>query len=1245
MRPGTKVNDMNKKAQSESRFRFPFDIDARYFLALSIVFLILSVKRVNEKILPPLSLQTLGKQIEGDLDRQLQSADALADEQDLIRSALNQKLSVSQVDSLVSLPYAVFIYRQQELRFWNETHHGNPAPRFPDKTPVPFQNRNGYYIAYQRDLPGSDRIHLLFLCKVKNDFGVRNRYLTKNFLVSDRENDFNIELLMQSKPGAVPLTLRGAVQYYLHQNNNNQTVIDQNGWRLAFRALFFLLFGLSIHTFGKILAKKRKGLAVYFFLLFTIIAIRSATYIFGFPNNLREFSLFSPEYFSVDIINRSLGDLFVNMCLIFWMLLFFIMNVQTKVVLKNQASGRFRVGLLVFVLATFTMMYQANVVHQLITESIIQFDTTLFYKLDIFSFIGLLTCMVVFVNIVCISVIARHYFLQSFGNRYVKYVLLVLSCGGFVLLPIGHWEAKVIAHFLFAFLYFLQDLNMLKTKIDFSSYKLLIWILFISASGALCLTLLIEQREWETRERYGRQLLGGDEKMVAERLRESAGALETDSVLFSMAERMPILSDSVKDYLHHQIVFSTGVDFETEIRWLPTDSVYGRQVQFCRDNDWGPIALRNTGNCYRMFLCLQPTGLPKQCLEIRLFQSLSAIRDEHAAEWLLHNYSHQANNDVYSYAVYQGNTLYERKGKHLFPYRLNPRSQHWETAGRYVHFADNATELWLQNQTGDAQVVVVKEKNSVVLFTTLFAYIFLVYFLAITLYILGNILAKSNFNSQRFLHLLGLTLRLRIQMVILLVELISFIVIGYFTSYYLIRQANERMKNDLNNSSYMIQKDIRLQTWQGRSGNLQEVSLSATGSALVQKISERLSLDLNLYSITDGKLLYSSQPALYKRDILSQRIDPYVFYSLRQGESSSMIHEEHIGLLPYLSSYFLIRNAGGQEIGIVQLPFFQSNDELRSEGTTIITTLITIYIFVFLFSALIAYLLTRSVTRPFAYILKQFTQINLTKSNEPLQWIDNDEIGLLVKEYNRMVRKLENSTLQLAKTEREMAWREMAKQVAHEIKNPLTPMKLSLQMLERAIQMKSTNVEEIAMRVSKTLVEQIDNLSIIASNFSDFAKLPISNKEIFLLNDVLRAVTGMYHNDQSNDFLFVIPEYDISLFADKSQIIRVFTNIIQNAIQSIPEDRKGKIALTVTRVSERNVRIAIADNGIGITEEKADSLFVPYFTTKSSGSGLGLAMCKDIIEESGGRIAFSSKPRQGTVFYIDLPVYASGDAE
>jgi nitrogen fixation/metabolism regulation signal transduction histidine kinase len=212
-----------------------------------------------------------------------------------------------------------------------------------------------------------------------------------------------------------------------------------------------------------------------------------------------------------------------------------------------------------------------------------------------------------------------------------------------------------------------------------------------------------------------------------------------------------------------------------------------------------------------------------------------------------------------------------------------------------------------------------------------------------------------------------------------------------------------------------------------------------------------------------------------------------------------------------------------------------------------------------------------------------------------------------------MLRKLENSTVLLAKTEREMAWREMAKQVAHEIKNPLTPMKLSMQQLERAIKSNASNVNEIAIRVTKTIVEQIDQLTHIATNFSNFAQLPASKREVFVLNEFLYSVTGMYHDDSNNEFLFMIPDYEIRLNADKSQIMRVFTNIIQNAIQAIPEDRKGNIALTVSKIKNNFVRITISDNGEGISDEKAKSLFQPYFTTKSSGTGLGLAMWQNIV--------------------------------
>jgi two-component system nitrogen regulation sensor histidine kinase NtrY len=370
---------------------------------------------------------------------------------------------------------------------------------------------------------------------------------------------------------------------------------------------------------------------------------------------------------------------------------------------------------------------------------------------------------------------------------------------------------------------------------------------------------------------------------------------------------------------------------------------------------------------------------------------------------------------------------------------------------------------------------------------------------------------------------------------------------------------------------------------------------------------------------------------------LAPKLNPYAFNRMNHDNKSQFVNSENIGNLNYLSAYSFISTQNRSNLAILQIPYISANTEIKSETSTIIITLINIFVLLFLLSSAFALFLTNSVTQPFRYIVKQFTKINLSKTNEPLHWQYSDEIGLLVKEYNRMLRKLENSTVLLAKTEREMAWREMAKQVAHEIKNPLTPMKLSLQMLERAIKNNNPNIDEITARVTNTLIEQIDNLTLIATNFSNFAKMPEMKKEYFNLNDVLYAVTGMYNDDQENEFLFLIPDYNIIILADKSQLIRVFTNIIQNAIQSIPSTRKGNIALQVTKVVNNNIRVTISDNGEGIDKEKAEKLFQPYFTTKSSGTGLGLAMCKDILEQFGGRIWFESKLNEGSSFHIELP--------
>jgi two-component system nitrogen regulation sensor histidine kinase NtrY len=235
---------------------------------------------------------------------------------------------------------------------------------------------------------------------------------------------------------------------------------------------------------------------------------------------------------------------------------------------------------------------------------------------------------------------------------------------------------------------------------------------------------------------------------------------------------------------------------------------------------------------------------------------------------------------------------------------------------------------------------------------------------------------------------------------------------------------------------------------------------------------------------------------------------------------------------------------------------------------------------------------------------------------------------MLVKEYNKMVQKLDVSAEMLAKSEREGAWREMARQVAHEIKNPLTPMKLSIQYLQRAIAQDSPDVKMLSQRVATTLVEQIEHLSNIASDFSAFAHITKVNSEVFSLHELMRSLTSMYlTNDESYNLFFERPDHPFWIDADKTQINRLFTNLIQNAIQAIPEDREEE---------ENLVRVEITDNGVGIDEEAQKKIFVPNFTTKSSGTGLGLAMCRNIVELAKGEIGFYSIPGQETTFYVRL---------
>ena len=285
-------------------------------------------------------------------------------------------------------------------------------------------------------------------------------------------------------------------------------------------------------------------------------------------------------------------------------------------------------------------------------------------------------------------------------------------------------------------------------------------------------------------------------------------------------------------------------------------------------------------------------------------------------------------------------------------------------------------------------------------------------------------------------------------------------------------------------------------------------------------------------------------------------------------------------------------------------------------------------------AVVLAYFLSSYITKSFNAISEKMNQISLDRRNEKLDVSTvSSEISSLVNAYNSMVDQLEESASQLAKSEREQAWREMAKQVAHEIKNPLTPMRLSVQSFERKFDPQDPDIIKKVQEYSKTLIQQIDTMSSIASAFSNFAKMPAQQNEMLNVVEVVKIVLDIFTEDYIS---FQAEEEEIIAKFDRTQLIRVVTNLVKNATQAIPDGKQPRVEVSVFS-QEQWVVITVKDNGIGISEENKYKIFEPKFTTKSSGMGLGLAMVKNIVETYQGNITFTSQLGVGTTFKVSFP--------
>ncbi|NTW32751.1 MAG: GHKL domain-containing protein [Bacteroidetes bacterium] len=582
------------------------------------------------------------------------------------------------------------------------------------------------------------------------------------------------------------------------------------------------------------------------------------------------------------------------------------------------------------------------------------------------------------------------------------------------------------------------------------------------------------------------------------------------------------------------------------------------------------------------------------------------------------------NRDIYnySYVKYYNNELVLQYGKYYYSmnadsYKL-PKSEYsfFEKAGfSHLYYSIN----------NNTSLIISKKSETLLDVIAPFSYIFLLYCLFVLMfqYVLHFPIKRKEINFN---------FKARVQLYMVSILVISFVVIGASGFYYIINLYNKKNVDNVSEKAHSVLIEI-----ESKLSNMEHITIDSKDNIaeLLTKFSNIFFTDINLYT-PDGLLIASSRPQVFEEGMISKRMNTEAFNEISLNKKTLYIHNENIGKLKYLSVYVPLRNNNNFLLGYLNLPYFAKQSELHKEISTFFIAFININVMLTALAIIIALLVANHITKPLKLIREKLSQIKLGKKNEKIEWTHHDEIGSLIGEYNRMVDEIANSAELLAKSERESAWREMAKQVAHEIKNPLTPMKLSIQYLQKSWDEKTPDWDKRLKSFTLTMIEQIEALSKIASEFSDFAKTPKANNENIDLIGLLESSVAIFQDNKKFINITKPESGECIVFADRTQILRVFNNLLKNSVQATDAIENMRIDIVLSKENAKYL-IKFSDNGVGISDEQKEKIFSPNFTTKTGGTGLGLAMVKSIVESYNGKIWFESEAGKGSTFMLELP--------
>lgn len=1202
------------------------------------------------------------KNVEQNVQKAEKDFDRLLSDTAALSSLSNNTYSELQLLNLTGKKYFLFRYfindvGQPQLTFWNT------QAVIPSDSLLQSANHSGFtrlqngYYAWRK--VQSARSSTIALIPVKWQYMVTNEYLQNNFIAgNDMAANYDISLL--SGDEAVR-SIDGNILFYMVKKNT-VAIPHNNPLALWLRILGIILVLMFVHLCAGYIATNDRLWKSVLFLLVIIIGVRLVSYYFPFPVRFRQFELFDPVVYGSNMVLRSLGDLLINVLLFVWVVLFLRYQLQEKninIQVKNPVARWIFIIVMAAIQLAATFI-SGNIIRSLISDSQISFDVINFFTLNIYSVIG-------FVVLCCLA-LGYFYLSQIFLflvkpllNNKLTFYYLVIAVGGLAYLTFllnngaAGFELIVFA-WLMAYLPVLA-LNFKDLSANrISSSRFVFWLFFFSISITSVIVMENSRKEIRSLEHYAETL-----STKADPFNETLlNTLITDfrnDVLAENFDRLRVESSNrgFKDSLVNGNFSGYTNKYDTRVFTFDSkeeplfnaDSTSFNELNAVLNTQGKPTGIPDLfyyDESYDRFSYISRKTVTNPYDSLLGYVFILASQKKSKPDALYpelfskgHNNAIE-NSPVYAFAVYNKLQLVSSHNDYAFATRLNANQVPREEFESYKK--NGYVELW--HKAGPQKVVIIARKNNFVIESiTLFSYLFCSFLVITAVLWLMSLFIRSGFNRTRFKLLWQMNIRTQIHGTIIFISVLSFLIIGVATILFFINRYENNNRESLSRTIHVMENEVR-NSLADLSAFDDVITIYDPGyrdklEKMIARVSEIHAADINLYDL-DGNLKASSLPLPYNKGIVSTKMDPVAYYHLNRLKEVQYFKKENIGKLDFVSNYIPVIEENGREYVYLNIPYFTSQSKLKQEIANFLVTIINLNAFIFLIAGIVSLFITNRITRSFSIISERMKAINLGRLNEKINWKRKDEIGELVNEYNKMVNKLDESAAALAKSEREGAWREMARQVAHEIKNPLTPMKLSLQYLQKAIDGNSANVKEMTASVAQTLVEQIEHLNHIAGEFSQFANIGNPRNERFDLHDSLQSVIQLYSADQRLMLEWKPMPAPVIINADRTHINRLFTNLVLNAIQAIPADGRQAHVVVEESIGDEGVLVCIRDNGQGIPENLREKIFTPNFTTKTSGTGLGLAMCKGIVEQARGKIWFTTVTGEGTSFYVSLPV-------